>query len=304
MTTDIERWPPPNDSVAFESLCLALWQDIWRDPGAQKNGRRGHAQAGVDVFGQHRGKWEGVQCKQNDGLVWSKVTINELEAEVEQAKKFTPPLSNYILATTGPRDARLQERARELTEQHRQQQIFDVEVWSWEDIWGELYRRQDLLRRIASDYWPRLMAATQHGGERTVRLERANGLLKLEVPVGDYIEIDHQGSVVKVMMEEIVEREFPTLMGGRRRGRGCRINVDNGGGLLFCGEQCEKTDVNEFILPTKEFNLDEPVSVYFFGATAEWHRFFRLFVEHVNHRTEVVTLNVFLSHSWHGSENE
>jgi hypothetical protein len=174
--------------------------------------------------------------------------------------------------------------------------MFSVEVWSWEDIWDELYRRQDLLVRIAPDYWPRLIAATQHGGGRTARLDRASGLLRLQVPVGDYIEIDHRGCVVRVTIEEIVEREFPSSLmgGGHKRGRGCHIKVDNGGGLLFCGDHCEKTDVNEFIVPTKEISLEEPVSVYFFWTTNESLRFVRRFVEHINHKTEVATLNVFL----------
>jgi hypothetical protein len=27
MSSDIERWEPPNDATAFESLCLDLWKD-------------------------------------------------------------------------------------------------------------------------------------------------------------------------------------------------------------------------------------------------------------------------------------
>jgi len=295
MSVDIERWEPPNDPTAFESLCLDLWREIWHNPSAQKNGRSGQPQAGVDVFGQHQGKWEGVQSKQKDGLLRSKVTIKELEEEVEAAKQFNPPLANFILATTGPRDAKVQERARELTEEHKQQGRFGVEVWSWEDIWDELYRREDLLARIAPDYWPRLIAASRRGGQRTVRLDRASGFLRLQVPVGDYIEIHHQGQVVRVSIEEIVEREFRcSATHSSRRGRGCHIKVSSGGGLLFCGDDCEKTGVNEFIVPTKEYSLEEPVSVYFFWTSTERHRFFRLFVEHINHKTEVVTLNAFL----------
>jgi hypothetical protein len=51
MSSDIERWEPPNDATAFESLCLDLWKDIWQNSGAQKNGRRGQKQDGVDIFG-------------------------------------------------------------------------------------------------------------------------------------------------------------------------------------------------------------------------------------------------------------
>jgi len=104
MTTDIERWQPPNDPSAFESLCLDLWREIWQDPSAQKNGRSGQPQAGVDVFGQPQGKWAGVQSKQKDGLLRSKVTIKELEAEVEAAKEFKPPGANPTLADQRHKD--------------------------------------------------------------------------------------------------------------------------------------------------------------------------------------------------------
>jgi len=163
MSADIELWNPPNDPTVFESLCLDLWREIWHDLSAQKNGRSGQPQAGVDVFGQHEGKWAGVQCKQKDGLLWSKVTVKELEAEVKAAKQFNPPLAKFILATTGPRDAKVQKRAREFTEESKQQSLFNVVVWSWVDIWHELYGRKDLLTRIAPTYWPRLVAVRQCG---------------------------------------------------------------------------------------------------------------------------------------------
>ena len=154
MSSDIERWEPPNDATAFESLCLDLWKDIWQDSGAQKNGRRGQAQAGVDVFGREQGQLVGVQCKQKDGRLWSKVTEAELEAEVQAARRFKPKLTKFILATTAPRDTALQQVANNLTEQYRHQKLFSVEVWAWEDLWHELYRRYDLLSRIYHVYWP------------------------------------------------------------------------------------------------------------------------------------------------------
>ena len=50
------------------------------------------------------------------------------------------------------------------------------------------------------------------------------------------------------------------------------------------------------MIPTKELQsqLDEPVSVYFLWTNRRRHRFFRLFVEHINRNTGVVTLNAFL----------
>jgi hypothetical protein len=42
MSSDIERWGPPNDSTAFEPLCLDLWKDnSLRDRCAPVPGRSG-----------------------------------------------------------------------------------------------------------------------------------------------------------------------------------------------------------------------------------------------------------------------
>jgi hypothetical protein len=190
MSAAIERWDPPNDSTAFESLCLDLWREIWNDPNAQKNGRSGQPQAGVDVFGQHQGKWVGVQCKQKDGLLWSKVTVKELEAEVIAAKQFNPPLAEFILATTGPRDAKVQTRAREFTDEHKQQGLFSVVAWAWDDIWPELYHREDLLTRIAPAYWPRLFAILRRGDILIAPTRLSRGAEKLVGREDDLKRID------------------------------------------------------------------------------------------------------------------
>ena len=154
MSADSEWLPPPNEPAAFESLCLDLSKEIWGAAGAQKNGRSGQPQAGVDICCQKDGKWIGVQCKQKNGLLRKKLLSKEMEAEVEAAKHFTPALSSFILATSGPADSQIQARARKLTENHRATGLFTVEVWLWEKIWQELHGRQDLLRRVQPVYWP------------------------------------------------------------------------------------------------------------------------------------------------------
>jgi hypothetical protein len=163
--SDTEAWPPPNEPAAFESLCLDLWKEIWGpESGAQKNGRSGQPQAGVDVFGKRGDRWIGVQCKQKDGLLRSKLTATELDEEIRKvlgkevkgktSPAFDPPLSEFLVATTGPRDAEIQKAARKLAEEHGAG--FSVAVWSWPDIWHEIYGRPQFHVRIARLYWPRL----------------------------------------------------------------------------------------------------------------------------------------------------
>jgi hypothetical protein len=169
-----ERWPPPTDPIAFESLCADLWGAIWGQV-AQKNGRNGQPQAGVDIYGRQGDKWIGVQCKQKDDLLRAKLTAAELAEEVEAARRFEPPLGRFVIATTGPADATIQEAARRLTEQHDREGLFAVEIWSWTEIWAELNRRPGLLRVVGPVYWPRLfsVATEQKSQDQTEQILKA-----------------------------------------------------------------------------------------------------------------------------------
>jgi len=153
MRPDFEWLLPPNSPELFESLCRDLWEDIWGlGSNAQKNGRSGQAQAGVDVYGRNDGRWIGVQCKQKDGLLRAEVTVGELEDEIRKALTFEPGLSEFILATSGPADARVQQKAREITDAHAAQGFFKVEIWDWSRIWAEIQKRESLLERIVPVY--------------------------------------------------------------------------------------------------------------------------------------------------------
>lgn len=148
---------PPVYWEEFEDMLLDLFRAEWKDPHTQKHGRSGQSQNGVDVFGQpdQKDKWAGVQAKKKDRLAASTVTARELVSEVNKAQKFTPKLSEFILATTGKRDKNIQERARSLTEAHQKEGLFRVHVYSWEDIEDLLHKHLDVCRRWYPDLFPK-----------------------------------------------------------------------------------------------------------------------------------------------------
>ncbi len=151
--------PPPASWDEFEDMCCDLWRLLWNNPNAQKNGRQGQAQAGVDVYGQPDGgsEWAGVQCKGKDNYAKKTITEKELRDEVDKAKKFTPPITKeYVLATTGLPDANIQEVAREITQQHQKEGLFPVHVRFWEDIKKKLAEYDGLVKK----YYPDLYATT------------------------------------------------------------------------------------------------------------------------------------------------
>src|SRR5262245_24351164 len=119
---------PPSRWQDFENLVRDIFRAEWRDFHTQKHGRPGQKQQGVDLFGRPAGStgWAGVQCKDKDLLLRATLTVDELRAEVQKARSFTPPLSQFVIATTAPRDARLQKEARALTQRHKRRGLFSV----------------------------------------------------------------------------------------------------------------------------------------------------------------------------------
>lgn len=118
----------------FEELCLRLWQAEWNDKHAQRYGRQGQAQNGVDICGHDNGSFEcsGVQCKcvADDGNITEQIITDE----ISKAEKFSPKLEHYIIATTAETDAKLQSAVLNIDCSRRKQGLFSVNLYCWQDI--------------------------------------------------------------------------------------------------------------------------------------------------------------------------
>jgi len=138
---------PPTEWKVFEDLCLSIWKRIWKDDAAQKNGRKGQKQDGVDLFGRpNKGnEYVGVQCKCKENMLGAKLTILEIKEEINLAKNFKPELKEYIITTTSVRDKNIQKYCREVTLEHKKINKFSVGVFFWEDI-KEQITEEEILR--------------------------------------------------------------------------------------------------------------------------------------------------------------
>ncbi len=168
--------PKPKSWDELEDIVWELYAREWKD--AQRNGRSGQAQHGVDICGQPQAlasAWAGIQCKVTEHL-----SMKEIKAEVAKAEHFQPALGQYQIATTAPRDANVQHKIRLLTEQRKRQGKFPVFIVFWEDITTRLTHSDhyDLLRKYYGE-WLRLFGGVQEAKIHQLVLEHEKVQLKL-----------------------------------------------------------------------------------------------------------------------------
>lgn len=173
---------PPKEWGTFEDLCHALFKRLWQDPLAQKNGRRGQAQHGVDVFGSPNGDcraYQGVQCKGKDSNYGSKPEWSEVLAEVAKAEKFAPKLDKWIFATTAPVDAILQKYARELSVERKARGLSSVIVLGWEEIQALMVDAPEVI----AEFYP------EHADHMPELVEALRALPSLEAKLANLVEL-------------------------------------------------------------------------------------------------------------------
>lgn len=143
---------PPANWQDFERLTLDIAKALWKDEYAQRHGRQGQAQAGVDVYGYNHTSQEfsGIQCKKKNqsGVPSRQLTTAEIDTEVEAAKMFYPQLERFIIATTGQRDVNLQAHVRGLDQSNLP---FKVSLMFWEDYQEFLNNHTELMYRYYKD---------------------------------------------------------------------------------------------------------------------------------------------------------
>jgi len=117
-------------------------------------------------------------------------------------------------------------------------------------------------------------------------------MTKAKIKKGDYREFKWDSSLVKISFLDIVDEEFETIV-GEKQTLGAELEVSSGGGLVYGGKCAKESGVNKYKVPPIISNYEEPYSLFFFHTGEKYHRFFRVFVEHINPHSEEVTLNIF-----------
>ncbi|SAL53481.1 hypothetical protein AWB71_02878 [Caballeronia peredens] len=132
--------PPPSYWQEFERLTLDVCRIRWKDDYAERHGRDGQSQSGVDVYGHNHAsscELSGVQCKKRKNkskgleVPAHSLSTEEIDEEISAASSFQPHLRRFIIATTGERDEKMQGHVRLLNAANKHP--FQVALWFWDD---------------------------------------------------------------------------------------------------------------------------------------------------------------------------
>jgi hypothetical protein len=117
----------PTDDVELERLVARFARHWLDDPHAQRFGRQGQAQHGIDILATDR--------RRKVGEVWAfqakcvaEFSSSDLDQEAMLLAGCPHTLHHYVVVTTAPRSARVQERA----QHHSTVRGHPVVVWYWE----------------------------------------------------------------------------------------------------------------------------------------------------------------------------
>lgn len=124
-----KRLPEISDDKLFEKFALDLWASQYPGTNQTLYGRNGQAQFGVDVVVRSGNRLIGVQCK-----AVNKLDNTTIDAEVSRAKGFTPALTDLVVVTTAPHDAKLVSYTEMLTQNHKKSNLFAVSYHGWDDL--------------------------------------------------------------------------------------------------------------------------------------------------------------------------
>ena len=136
---------PIDNWEIFEQLCLDLWNNLLEKHTVKKFGRRGQKQKGLDITCKLNDEIIGIQCKCVKDL-----DTDDIDEELEKLEKLTIELKEYIIATTYPTDAKLDEYVMKKSQEDKYP--FEITIYFWEDIVNELFKDKNL--NLIKDYFP------------------------------------------------------------------------------------------------------------------------------------------------------
>ena len=144
-------FPKPRDWALFEDIVCDVFSRKYNNYNFQRYGRSGQVQTGVDIAGPAEGRMLGIQCKHHPA---GNIETSEIDDEITKSESFSPPLNEYVIATSADRDTKAHKHVLEISAQREREGKYPVVIKFWEDIYGWLSDYPDLLYKHFTKHFP------------------------------------------------------------------------------------------------------------------------------------------------------
>lgn len=219
----------PDNDVVFETFCLKVFRVYREIPNLQKFGRRGQRQFGIDLIGNVSGRGLGIQCKLRN--VDKEFSETDVDAAVELAKTFDPPLSEFIIATTADREPPVQAHVTRLNQAHHAAGLFEVAVYAWQDIEEILKQDPDLAAELYST--PSPTATMNVASYTTVNYQAIAGDAHAEIDEAARNITEGNADVALVLLKRLQNNRWDVLTPRER----FRVLANIGNASLLKGDK-------------------------------------------------------------------
>ena len=191
----------PLNEGDFENMCAQIYGVVFGDKLPKKNGRRGQAQRGVDVYVRPPGGGTiGVQCKK---YTRTRLTWEHVLAEVKEADDGKQPIARLLIATTSDSDAALQQKVMVLSDERVADGKFEVTV----EFWDEIQIRIDAHPILQERYAPHAPGGAFNRQERAIATVRdiaieTRDMVSGMVPLAD-ARADSANPIVSTQLDHV-----------------------------------------------------------------------------------------------------
>ena len=200
--------PKPKNADDFEQLCLIVYRVAFGDPSATRNGRSGQKQNGVDIFVVRDKQRVGIQCKRvNFGELDSKT----IDQEVGFADAGNVEISELIVATTAPNDAKLVKYVHELNKLRKKNCKFSVSLAFWDALESIIQQYSELQSLLAPNLPGGAYYNLAQQGQQMLEIQQGMATtlqsLLLGIPQSQLPEAsqDSLNKVISAQLDEIKE---------------------------------------------------------------------------------------------------
>lgn len=187
---------PPTDENEFETILIDYGQTLCGGI-ASLLGRKGQKQHGIDVVVT---KFDGSQiCIQCKDYIETTITEHNIDQWVAEAETSPIPFSFFIIATSGRRNAKLQEYVSVKSAERIAEGKWPFTIIFWEDIEHFIKQRPELLRQ----YYPYLYNGEVALNNMIVNIQNKKQDENIAITKGEAREED-----IRIRVEAVLRNKF------------------------------------------------------------------------------------------------